>query len=86
MFGTSPPLFHIIALHLCVYDFLIYNFRYTITDIVHLLYPQHLVILFKFFGYIFFFGNFFYQLKEHIVRLFIISAICELSLPLVSRL
>ena len=54
--------------------------------IVHLLYPQHLVILFKFFGYIFFFGNFFYQLKEHIVRLFIISAICELSLPLVSRL
>lgn len=38
-------------------------------DVVHLLYPQHLVGCFEFFGYIFFFGKFFYQPREHFLRL-----------------
>lgn len=52
----------------CLYrknQFCIYNFRCTVTDIVHLLYPQHLVGCFEFFGYIFFFGEFFYQPRKH---------------------
>ena len=34
-------------------------------DVVYLLYPQHLVGCFEFFGYIFFFGESFYQSEKH---------------------
>ena len=44
----------------------IYNFRCTITDIIHLLHPQHHISCFEFFVYIFFFGKFFYQPEKHI--------------------
>ncbi len=36
-----------------------------VADIVHFLHPQHLVGFFEFFGYIFFFGKFFYQPEKH---------------------
>ena len=47
----------------------IYNFRCTITDIVHFLNPQHHIGCFKFLSYIFSFGEVFYQLEEHFLRL-----------------
>lgn len=34
--------------------------RCSVTDIVHLLYPQHLIICFELFGYAFLFGELFY--------------------------
>ena len=49
----------------------IYNLCCTVTDIVHSLHPQHLIVRFELFGYSFLFGELFYQPKEHILCLLV---------------
>lgn len=59
---------------LCLYrvnQFCIYNFCCSITDVIHLLHLEHHIGCFGFFGYIFFFGEVFYQPEKHILCLLI---------------
>ncbi len=56
---------------LCEYQFCIYNFGCSVTDIIHPTNPFHLVFSLKFFCYILFFGKLFYHPKKHILCLLI---------------
>ena len=49
----------------------IYNLFRTVTDIVHSLHPQHLILCFELFGYTFFFGKLFYYPKKEFLRLLV---------------
>ena len=53
------------------YYLIVYDSRCLIADIIHLLHPQHCIFRFKFFGYIFFFGEFFYQSEKKLLGLFL---------------
>ena len=59
------------ALPLGVNQLRTYDFRCTVADIVHLPYPQHLIICFELLSHAFFFGKLFYQPKEHLLCLIV---------------
>ena len=59
------------ALSLGVNQLCIYNLFRTVTDIVHSLHPQHLIICFELLSHAFLFGELFYQPKEHILCLLV---------------
>ena len=76
--GYRCPLFLIINY------FFVYYLHCSIADIIHLLYPQHLIFRFEFFRYIFFLGKLFYQPKKHILCLFVNIGKVAVQFPLVS--
>ena len=51
---------HLRPISLYIYQFAIDNFFRTVAYIIHSLYPQHLILCFKLFGYAFLFGELFY--------------------------
>lgn len=51
--------------------FVIYNFHRSITNIVHFLYPQHLIFRFKLFSYALTLCHLFYQSKKHFLCLLV---------------
>ena len=56
---------------ICIYQFFVYNLSCTVTDIIHLSYPQHLILCFQLFGYAFLFGKLFNKSVKHFVCFFI---------------
>ena len=47
------------------------HFSYSVANIIHSLYPEQHIGRFEFFGYIFFFGEFFYQPRKELLGLFL---------------
>ena len=60
-----------IAPILCHYDLSYDDFCCSVTYVVHLLYPKHLILCFKLFGYTFFLGELPHQLSEHFLCFFV---------------
>ena len=52
---------------LCVDQIIIHHLHCPFSDVVHSLYPQHLILGFEFLGDALTGGHLFYQLKEHII-------------------
>ena len=52
-------------------DFIIYYFGCSITNIIHSLHQEHYIGWFELFSYIFFFGEFIYQLEKKLLGLFL---------------
>ena len=61
----------IIRLFLFVYHFYVDYFLSPVIDIVHLCYPQHLILRFELFGDVFCFCKFLHQLLVHFCCFFI---------------
>ena len=56
---------------LCIYQFIVYDIRYLVADVVHLPYPLHLILCFELFGYTFLFGKLLHKSVEHFIRFFV---------------
>ena len=56
---------------LCVDQIIIHHLHCPFSDVVHSLYPQHLILGFQFLGDALTGGHLFYQLKEHILCLLV---------------
>ena len=69
---------------LCINQIVVHNLHSSIPNVVHSLYPQHLILCFKLFGDALTGGHLFYQLKEHILCPLV--QIGKISVQLVSDL
>ena len=68
------------ALFLVIYYLLVYNFRCSIANIIHLLHPEHHIGWFEFFGNISLFCKFFYQPEKKVLSL--LFNICKIWIEL----
>ena len=59
------------AVTLCVDLVVVHHLHSPISDVVHALYPQHLILGFELFGDALTGGKLFYQLKEHSLSLIV---------------
>ncbi len=69
--GKLPAAWVNIIYYLRIYDFCIYNFYYSLSDIVHMSYPFHLAICFKLLSNSFLLCHLCRKLKKHILGLLV---------------
>ena len=69
---------------LCINQIVVHNLHSSIPNVVHPLYPQHLILCFKLFGDALTLGHLLNQLKKHRFSLFV--HIGKISVPLAGDL